>query len=91
MKKNLVRVQTLNQIMTNSLPDIAPVLSTPDFIVRPIVPFSLALQSNQETIKSNETDTPENIDNWLKNLTEKSTQNSVDLGKNGRRQHKRHR
>ena len=79
---------------TTSLSDIAPVLSTPEFIVRPIVPFSLALQSecqNKGSKNNNETETPESIDNWLKNLTEKSAQNSAGLGKNGRRHHKRHR
>ena len=78
---------------TTSLSDIAPVLSTPEFIVRPIVPFSLALQSECQNKgkNNNETETPESIDNWLKNLTEKSAQNSAGLGKNGRRHHKRHR
>ena len=34
-----------NSIMTDLTLDIAPVLSTPDFVVRPLVPVTLALPS----------------------------------------------
>ena len=81
--------------MTTSFSDIVPVLSTPEFVVRPLVPVSFELQQNQqkpektpeikETLKNNES-----IDDWLKNLTEKSVQ-SAGLCRNGRRHHKRHR
>ena len=80
--------------MTSSLSDIAPVLSTPDFIVRPLVPVSLALQTQNNgniSKKGNTIETQESIDDWLQNLTEKSAQNAAELGKNGRRHHKRHR
>ena len=79
--------------MTSSLSDIAPVLSTPDFIVRPLVPVSLALQtqSNEGGNNKSTIETQESIDDWLQNLTEKSAQNAAEMGKNGRRHHKRHR
>ena len=81
---------------TSSLSDIAPVLSTPDFIVRPLVPVSLALQT-QEQNDSNKIEnkshfeSKESIDDWLQNLTEKRAQNATEMGKNGRRHQKRHR
>ena len=48
--------------------DIAPVLSTPDFVVRPLVPVSIAFQ--QQTTEPPQTQ--ESIEEWLKGLTERS-------------------
>ncbi len=87
--------------MTNSLSDIAPVLSTPDFVLRPLVPVSLDLRAQEDTTattassKSFTLDTPESIEEWLQDLTERSGQNNGpengNSSRKGRRLHKRHR
>lgn len=86
--------------------NITPLLTTPHFIVTPLVPVSLAWsslphQSGTSTYTTTATSSNsekksvieepiENIEEWLEKLSEKSLEHSRK-GNNGRRQHKRHR
>ena len=83
--------------------NITPLLTTPHFIVTPLVPVSLAWSSlpGTSTITTTATSSNsekkslleepiENIEEWLEKLSEKSLEHSRK-GNNGRRQHKRHR
>ena len=83
--------------MTNSLSQIDPVLSTPEFVLRPLVPVTLALNvstnvsekvSNTSSIDTN---TPQGIEEWIKDLTERSEHYAAlhPHAKNGRKLHKR--
>ena len=75
---------------TNSLSaDIPPVLSTPDFIIRPLVSVSFALTTPTDPALESR----EKIEEWLKNLTEKSSSTSASdtQSRRGRKAHKRHR
>ena len=80
-------VLTLNSIMTmDPLSDMTPLLSTPDFVVRPLVPISLALPASVAQDPAPDT-APESIEDWLESLTERNGYQ----GKTGRKLHKRHR
>ena len=92
--------------MTNTIP---PFITTPHFIVRPLVPVSLAwskdnnihqhiaVGSTENFVKypktsrsSNNADTSiDNIDEWLKELSQKSKE--PHTSSSYKRQHKRHR
>lgn len=90
--------------MTNTIP---PFITTPHFVVRPLVPVSLAwsndnnihrniVGSTENNVKypktsrsSNNADTSiDNIDEWLKELSQKRKEHRTSSYK---RQHKRHR